>query len=121
MLEMNRITISGYVFQRKDDTTTPAIKVKSTNENGDPSMVTFDLYQSVFTGKQGEKKGYFFHCMGLGSVAQRLVKAAKARCHITIDGKLQVRTNESNGKKFINTNIIVDDFSVAPETTPANA
>lgn len=120
MLEMNRITISGYVFQKKNDTT-PAIKVKSTNEKKEPSMVTFDLYQSVFTGKQGEKKGYFFHCMGLGSVAQRLVKAAKARCHITIDGKLQVRTNESNGKKFINTNIIVDDFSVAPETTPANA
>ena len=118
MLEMNRITISGYVFQKKDDTT-PAIKVKSTNENGDPSMVTFDLYQSVFTGKQGDKKGYFFHCMGLGSVAQRLVKAAKARCHITIDGKLQVRTNQAGDKKFVNTNIIVDDFSVAPATTNA--
>ena len=119
MLEMNRITISGYVFQKKNDTN-PAIKVKATNENGDPSMVTFDLYQSVFTGKQGEKKGYFFHCMGLGSVAQRLVKAAKARCHITIDGKLQVRTNETTeGKKFVNTNIIVDDFSVAPATTNA--
>ena len=118
MLEMNRITISGYVFQKKNDTT-PAIKVKATNANGDPSMVTFDLYQSVFTGKQGDKKGYFFHCMGLGSVAQRLVKAAKARCHITIDGKLQVRTNETNGKKFVNTNIIVDDFSVAPATTNA--
>ena len=118
MLEMNRITISGYVFLKKNENG-PAIKVKATNENGDPSMVTFDLYQSVFTGKQGEKKGYFFHCMGLGSVAQRLVKAAKARCHITIDGKLQVRTNETNGKKFVNTNIIVDDFSVAPATTNA--
>ena len=118
MLEMNRITISGYVFLKKNENG-PAIKVKAKNENGDPSMVTFDLYQSVFTGKQGDKKGYFFHCMGLGSVAQRLVKAAKARCHITIDGKLQVRTNETNGKKFVNTNIIVDDFSVAPATTNA--
>ena len=115
---MNRITISGYVFLKKNENG-PAIKVKAKNENGDPSMVTFDLYQSVFTGKQGDKKGYFFHCMGLGSVAQRLVKAAKARCHITIDGKLQVRTNETNGKKFVNTNIIVDDFSVAPATTNA--
>ena len=118
MLEMNRITISGYVFLKKNENG-PAIKVKAKNENGDPSMVTFDLYQSVFTGNQGDKKGYFFHCMGLGSVAQRLVKAAKARCHITIDGKLQVRTNETNGKKFVNTNIIVDDFSVAPATTNA--
>ena len=54
----------------------------------------------------------YFNCIGLGTIAQRLKKAITERCRLTIDGKLQARVNEKDGKKYVNTTIVIDDFQM---------
>ena len=48
MYELNRITISGYVSGKKGEN---ALAVRKLDENEKPSMVTFDIVQNKYKGK----------------------------------------------------------------------
>ena len=112
MYELNRITISGFVTGKKGEN---ALTVRKLDENERASVVTFDIVQNKYKGKDEKPEKKYFHCMGLGSVAQRLMKGAiKYGTHLIIDGKLDVSTKEKDGKKYVNVTILIDDFSYVP-------
>ena len=114
MYELNRITISGFVTGKKGEN---ALAVRKLDENERASVVTFDIVQNKYKGKDEKPEKKYFHCMGLGSVAQRLMKGAiKYGTHLIIDGKLDVSTKEKDGKKYVNVTILIDDFSYVPNT-----
>ena len=114
MYELNRITISGFVTGKKGEN---ALAVRKLDENERASVVTFDIVQNKYKGKDEKPEKKYFHCMGLGSVAQRLMKGAiKYGTHLIIDGKLDVSTKEKDGKKYVNVTILIDDFSYVSNT-----
>lgn len=114
MYELNRITISGFVTGKKGEN---ALAVRKLDENEKASVVTFDIVQNKYKGKDEKPEKKYFHCMGLGSVAQRLMKGAiKYGTHLIIDGKLDVSTKEKDGKKYVNVTILIDDFSYVLNT-----
>lgn len=118
MYELNRITISGFVTGKKGEN---ALAVRKLDENEKASVVTFDIVQNKYKGKDEKPEKKYFHCMGLGSVAQRLMKGSiKYGTHLIIDGKLDVSTKEKDGKKYVNVTILIDDFSYVPNASNAS-
>lgn len=119
MYELNRITISGVTVHPKGEE--DFVFVKSKNEKGEPSMVHLVLAQHYYDRNAENKMGtQYFNCIGLGTIAQRLKKAITERCRLTIDGKLQARVNEKDGKKYVNTTIVIDDFQMTELPKKAN-
>lgn len=117
MFDMNRVTLSGYVCK-------PPV-IQAVNENGDPSVVTFDIGHNKYNYKIHEYESEFFHCMALGPTAKRLIygdkngKKIKASDYVTLDGKLSLLKNEKNGLTYENLRIMVYDYVVFAKTKSA--
>lgn len=117
MFDMNRVTLSGYVCK-------PPI-IQAVNENGDPSVVTFDIGHNKYNYKIHGYESEFFHCMALGTTARRLIygdkngEKVKASDYVTLDGKLSLLRNEKNGLTYENLRIMVYDYVVFAKTKSA--